>query len=182
MAENFRHIYTARSKVTDSRTAELVRECERQLESCAYTGSSLYIWQKYASYWRAFFLIAPVVLAGFSTSQIFTENLGAYGKVLATFAGLLAGFFPAIFIALNMDMHVSEIARSAAEFTNLRDRFRQAAKVSSASPFDEFKAEFEALMDRMDAVRTSAPPAPEWCFKEAQRKMKQGDYGFVVDQ
>jgi hypothetical protein len=166
----------------DRRVSELVKECGRQAESCAYTGANLYVWQKRASFWRAGFLIAPIIAAGFSTSQLFTENLATYGKILATFSGMLAGFFPAIFIALNMDMRVVEIARSAAEFTNLRDRFRQAANISRYAPYDEFKAEFEALMDRMDAIRSSAPPAPDWCFRETQKKMNKGDYTFTVDE
>jgi hypothetical protein len=166
----------------DVRIKELVKECAREAESCAYTGANLYEWQKRASRWRAAFLVVPIIAAGFSTSQLFLDNLGTYGKLLAAFAGLLAGFFPAIFIALNMDMRVIEIARSAAEFTNLRDRFRQAANVTRYSPYDEFKTEFEVLMDRMDAIRTSAPPAPDWCFKETQKKMDKGDYAFAVDQ
>ena len=166
----------------DPRISALVKECGRQAESCAYTGSNLYTWQKQASLWRAAFLVAPIIAAGFSTSQLFTESLGPNGKILAAFTGLLAGFFPAIFIALNMDMRVVEIARSAAEFTNLRDRFRQAANISRYAPFDEFNAEFEALMDRMDAIRSSAPPAPDWCFKATQKKMNKGDYMFAVDE
>jgi hypothetical protein len=166
----------------DLRVSELVKECLRQAESCAYTGANLYVWQKRASLWRAAFLVAPIIAAGFSTSQLFTEVFVPYGQILAAFSGLLAGFFPAIFIALNMDMRVAEIARSAGEFTNLRDRFRQAANISRHAPFDEFKAEFEALMDRMDAIRSSAPPAPDWCFKETQKKMNKGDYTFAVDE
>jgi hypothetical protein len=72
--------------------------------------------------------------------------------------------------------------RAAAEFTNLRDRFRQAANIGRHSPFDEFKAEFEALMDRMDAIRSSAPPEPDWCFREAQENINKGDYTFGVDK
>ena len=73
-------------------------------------------------------------------------------------------------------MRVVELSRAASEFTNLRDRFRQAANIGSQAPFDEFKAQFELLMDRMDAARTAAPPSPEWCFKRAQEKIKKGDY------
>lgn len=83
---------------------------------------------------------------------------------------LLAGFFPAIYEALDMDMRVREIGTSATEFTNIRDRFRQMAAIHAHSSFDEFKAPFEQLMDRMDAARSAAPPLPEWCFKEAQKK------------
>lgn len=166
----------------DRRVSELVRECARQAETCAYTGANLYVWQKRASLWRAVFLVTPIIAAGFSTSQLFTESLGITGKILAAFAGLLAGFFPAIFIALNMDMRVVEIARAAAEFTNLRDRFRQAGNISRYAPYDEFKTEFETLMDRMDAIRSSAPPAPDWCFRVTQKKMNKGDYTFAVDE
>lgn len=103
------------------------------------------------------------------------------GKLAAALAGLAAGFFPTIFIALNMDMHVENILRAATEFTNLRDRFRQAGSISAYSTFEEFKAAFDALMDRLDAARTGAPPVPEWCFKEAQRKVERGDYVYEVD-
>jgi hypothetical protein len=95
---------------------------------------------------------------------------------------VLAGFFPAIFKALNLDMHLTSIGRSATEFTNLRDRFRQAANVKSLEPYEAFQAEFEGLMDRMDAVRTAAPPSPEWCFREARKKIAKGDYDANVDK
>ena len=106
---------------------------------------------------------------------------GAYGKLAGALCGLLAGFCPAIFKALNLDLHLEGIHRDAGAGTNLRDRFRRAATVTSHAGFDEFKAEFEALMDRMDAARTAAPPAPEWCFKAAQKKIGKGDYDFDVD-
>lgn len=103
------------------------------------------------------------------------------GRVAGALCRLLAGFFPAIFKALNLDLHLEGIHRAASEFTNLRDRFRRAATVSAHAPFEEFKAEFEALMDRMDAVRTAAPPTPEWCFRKAQKKIGSGDYDFDID-
>ena len=165
----------------DPRVNELVKECIRQFDSCLYTGSALYIWQKWASFWRGIFLAAPVIFAGFSTSQLFTQDAWSTGKLFATFSGLLAGFFPAIYVSLNMDMRVAEIGRAASEFTNLRDRFRRAANVSKYSPYEEFKAEFEVLMDRMDAIRASAPPSPDWCFRKAQENIGKGDYDFDID-
>jgi hypothetical protein len=93
----------------------------------------------------------------------------------------LAGMFPAVSKALNLDVHLESIQRAATEFTNLRDRFRQAATVTSFAAFDEFKAEVEALMDRMDAVRTSGLPTPDWCFRKAQKRIRGGDYDFDVD-
>jgi hypothetical protein len=101
--------------------------------------------------------------------------------MIAAATGLVAGIFPAIFVALNMDMKVAEIGRAATEFTNLRDRFRQLATIKSLGDFQEFETGFEGLMDRMDAARTSSPPVPEWCFKKAQRKVKGGDYAYDAD-
>ena len=166
----------------DPRTAHLVKECLRQFEACRQTAAALYIWQKHARFWRATFLIAPIILGGFAGSQILGQGAGEVGKIGAAFCSLLAGFFPAIFKALNLDMHLTSISRSATEFTNLRDRFRQAAHVRSLEPLETFQAEFEALMDRMDAVRMAAPPAPEWCFREARQKIGKGDYDAAVDK
>lgn len=161
---------------------QIVAESRRQEESCRYTAANLYIWQKQANRWRRLFLVAPIILGGFASSQLLLEYWGVFGKILAAFSGVLAGFFPAIYVSLNMDMQVIEIARAAGEFTNLRDRFRQFANFKSASPQGDVEAEFEALMDRMDAIRMSAPAAPEWCFKEAQEKIGSGDYSFSTDK
>lgn len=167
---------------SDPRTVHLVKECQRQYDACRHTAAALYIWQKHARFWRATFLIAPIILGGFAGSQILGQNAGEAGKIGAAFCSVLAGFFPAIFKALNLDMHLTSIGRSATEFTNLRDRFRQAANVKSLEPFEAFQAEFEGLMDRMDAVRTAAPPSPEWCFREARKKIAKGDYDSNVDK
>jgi hypothetical protein len=168
--------------MSDPRVQELIAECRRQEESCRYTGSNLYIWQKHASRWKAAFLIAPIVLGGIASSQILSSFGGEVGSTIAAFLSLLAGFFPAIYVSLNLDMQVAAIGRAAAEFTNLRDRFRQAANIKSHAPYDEFQAEFEVLMDRMDAVRASAPPAPEWCFEQTKEKMEKGHYDFDADK
>lgn len=179
MTEDFRHRH---SEIVDERIQQLVAECRRQEESCRYTGANLYIWQKRAGWWRAGFLIAPVVFGGIASSQILSSYGGQIGEIMAAFFSLLAGFFPAIYVSLNLDMHVLEIARSASEFTNLRDGFRQAANIRSHAPYEEFQAEFEALMDRTDAARASAPPAPEWCFAEARKKIQEGHYDFDADK
>lgn len=165
----------------DPRTTALIKECQRQYDNCLYSASALHIWQKHARRWRAIFLVTPIILGGIGASQILTKFAGDAGNLFAAFCTLIAGFFPAIFKALNLDMHLESIGRSAAEFTNLRDRFRQAANIKAHAPFDEFQAEFEALMDRMDAVRGTAPPAPEWCFRDAQKKIAKGDYEFDID-
>jgi hypothetical protein len=160
----------------------LIDECRRQEESCRYTAASLYVWQKHARLWKVAFIVAPIILGGIAGSQILGLMESGAGQIVGLFCGLLAGFFPAIYAALDMGMQVNEIGRAAAEFTSLRDRFRQLANVTSKSPFNEFQAAFEILMDRKDAVRGNAPAAPEWCFRKAQKKIDKGDYTFAVDE
>lgn len=166
--------------MTDPSAEALKKECVRQFDNCRYTAAALFEWHKRARLWRGTFLIAPIILGGFASSQLLLQ-VGQYGKIFGALCGLLAGFCPAIFKALNLDHHVEGIIRAANEFTNLRDRFRQAATVTAHVPFEEFKAAFEVLMDRMDAARASAPAAPEWCFDKAQKKIGSGDYDFDID-
>lgn len=164
----------------EQRTVNLVKECMRQFDNCRYSAAALFIWKKAARVWRAVFLIAPIILGGFASSQLVLQS-GTTGKAVGALCGVLAGMFPSVAKALNLDVHLESIQRAANEFTNLRDRFRQAATVTKFAGFDEFKAEVAALMDRMDAVRTAAPPSPDWCFNRAQKKIGRGDYDFDVD-
>lgn len=118
MAENIRNGHP--EKPLDDKLRELIKECKRQEEPCRYTAANLYIWQKHANRWRVLFLIAPILLGGFASSHLLVDYWGEFGKIFAAFSGLAAGFFPAIYIALNMDMKVVEISRAAGEFTRVR--------------------------------------------------------------
>lgn len=167
----------------DDKTRSLIDECERQRENCEYTSTSLYIWQKKARFWRGLFLVAPIVLGGIASTQILGSFVPySWANTVAALLSVLAGFFPAIYVSLNLDMRVAEISRAAGEFTNLRDRFRQAGRIKSHTSFEEFLAQFETLMDRMDAARQSAPPVPDRCFREAQEKIKAGHYSHDFDE
>lgn len=168
--------------MSDPRIEALVQECRRQEESCLYTSSGLYIWQKRSRLWKNVFIIAPIILGGTASSQIITGNEAAWATYVAAGLALLAGFFPAIYEALGMDMRVREIGQSAAEFTNLKDRFRQMGNIRAYAEFEEFNAAFEQLMDRMDAARKVSPPLPEWCFEKARKKINSGDYHFDADE
>lgn len=167
--------------MTDQRVKNLIAECLRQEESCLYTSAGLYIWQKRSRMWKNLFIVAPIILGGVASSQILSESDDKITSYAAAGLALLAGFFPAIYEALGMDMRVREIGASAAEFNNLKDRFRVLATVKAFSEFEEFDAAFEQLMDRMDAARSAAPPLPEWCFEKARQKIEGGDYAFKVD-
>ena len=168
--------------MTDERTENLIAECLRQEESCLYTSAGLYIWQKRSRVWKNIFIVAPIVLGGVASSQILSDSDNKLTSYAAAGLALLAGFFPAIYEALGMDMRVREIGASAAEFNNLKDRFRVLATVKAHSEFEEFDAAFEQLMDRMDAARSTSPPLPEWCFEKARLKIEGGDYAFKIDE
>lgn len=162
--------------MTQSKVSVLLEECRDQSQNCLYTSASLFIWQKHARLWRQFFVIAPIVIGAMASVLLVFQESSIALKSIASTLTVLASVFPAMFVALNLDMHVAAIARSATEFTNLRDRFRQAAKFNSESEFDEFREVFEVLMDRMDSARENSPAVPEWCFKLAQQKINSGDY------
>lgn len=104
--------------MTELRVTALVEECERQAENCEYTSTSLYTWHKRARKWNALFVIAPIVLGGLASSQILTGYDAQWSALAAAFLALTAGFFPAIFEALKLDMRLREILQSANEFTN----------------------------------------------------------------
>ena len=180
MAEDFRQSDST-GTMTDPRTEELIAECQRQEESCRYTSTSLYIWLRQARLIRKIFVCVPMVLGALATWSILKQPENELLKwVIATFA-LLAGLFPAIFEALKLDTQIDEIKREAAAYKNLQDRFRISANVMSKEPFDDFKVDFDNLMDRMDQARLSSITPPERCFKAAQAKIQSGDYSFAAD-
>jgi hypothetical protein len=73
-------------------------------------------------------------------------------------------------------------AALAAEFTRLRDRFRQARNIRSARGREQFESAFAKPMDTMDAaLRTSLTP-PERYFRKAQAEIEKGGYAHSLDQ
>jgi hypothetical protein len=54
--------------------------------------------------------------------------------------------------------------------------------VTPLGPFEDFKKEFDDLMARPDAARSTSPTAPEKFFETARKKIEAGDYGFAVDK
>lgn len=169
--------------MTQRRVDELVKECRRQEESCQYTAAGLYIWQKRAQVWKNVLIVAPIILGGMASSQLLRDgnSPATWTNYAAAGLALLAGFFPAIFEALGMDMRVREISTAAGEFTNLRDRFRLLGNIGADMTFEELSPAFEQLMDRMDAARKTSPPLPERFFERGRTKIEKGDYDFDVD-
>ena len=163
----------------DERTATLIAECRRQEESCLYTSTTLFEWLKSLRWWRIAFVVVPIVLSSLATWQLLAKRPG-YEWITGTCA-LLAGLIPATYKALRFDVSLDTLEKHAYQFKTLQDRFRQAANITALSGFDELKAEFANLMDRMDAARAASLTAPERFFRKAQKKISAGHYAFTVD-
>lgn len=68
----------------------------------------------------------------------------------------------------------------AGEFTNLRDRFRQAALIGCHKPFPEFEADMKLLFERLEKARGRMLTPHDWCF--ATRKHHAGHYKHDYDR
>ena len=163
----------------DQRALEIVSECKRQQESCNYTSTALYCWLKEVRVYRILFITLPIVCGSIASAKILLKD-PSYDWFTAI-AALLAGLFPAIFKALDLDVSIKAMSDSAHRFEVLRDRFRQAALIGATKPEGEFEAEFKDLMDRMDEARNASLAVPERHFKNAQKKIEGGHYDFKVD-
>jgi hypothetical protein len=148
-------------------------------ESCLYTSTTLFEWLKRLRFWRAFFVVTPIILGGVATWPLLTKQ-DSY-KWLTGICALLAGMAPAIYKALDFDVNLNGIAQYAQLSKALQDRFRQAWRVTALGPFEDFKKEFDELMARKDAARASSLTAPERFFLQARKKIDAGHYEFAVD-
>ena len=181
MAKDSR-ISNSNSEHASNIVEELINECKRQEESCLFTSTIFYLWLRNSRIIRICFIVVPIILASVGTWSFLNrfDNLWILtGTALST---LLAGVTPAIFNALNLDSHVELIAKQAAIFKCLQDRFRQCWKISSQEPLAEFKTKFEMLMNQMDAAREQSITPPERYFKKARMKIESGHYAFQADK
>jgi hypothetical protein len=161
-----------------TRTEALADECARQEENCLYTGVSFTIWLRGIRIFRAFCLIAPVILGALATWQFVVKTLPGFGVVCA----FLAGIIPTIYAASKTDGAIEQYTQQVGEYTNLRDRFRYVRTVSALKGDDVFEAETTPLFDRLERIRAAALTPPEFIFKRAQQKVKGGDYKHDYDQ
>jgi len=160
----------------EQRAVQIINECKRQSESCLYTSTALFSWYKEVRVWRVAFIVLPIIAGSIASAKILQKDPG--NEWVTASAAMLAGLFPAIFKALDLDVSLKNIADSAGRFKVLQDRFRQAALIGSSKLMDELEEEFKSLMDRMDDARLASPTIPERHFKKAQKKIATGDYSF----
>lgn len=164
----------------ESRTEEIVAECRRQQESCNYTSTAMYSWLKEVRVYRIAFITLPIVFASIASAKILLKNPDY--EWIAAIAALLAGLFPAIFKALELDVSLKAMSDSAHRFEILRDRFRQASLIGATKSVTELEEDFNALMARMEEARNASLAIPERHFKVAQKKIGKGDYDFDADK
>ncbi len=160
----------------DQRAQEIVAECKRQEDSCLYTSTALFEWVKEVRIWRTAFIILPVIAGSIASAKILLKEPDF--DWFTAIAAMLAGLFPAIFKALDLDVSLKTISDSANRFKVLQDRFRQTSRIGATRMTDELEEEFKTLMDRLDDARSAGPALPERHFKSAQKKIKSGDYSF----
>jgi len=152
----------------------IAHECQNQAESCLYTSTSLFIWLRRAR-WYNRILNFLQIFAGAAASAAALKQF----PIIAAFIAFLAGVLPSIYHKLNLSQHITEIESHAGHYKNLQDRFRQAAAIIALDDNpDSLKAEFSSLMRLMEDLRAKPITAPEWCFLEAQKKIKAGHYDF----
>jgi hypothetical protein len=94
---------------------------------------------------------------------------------------MFAGIATAVYKALDLDVSLGQISKQANQYKVLQDAFRQAWRIRADGDAGEFAAHFSSLMERVDALRLSSLPPPERFFKNAQAKVKAGDYDFSTD-
>lgn len=165
----------------ENKAEQLIQECRRQSEGCLYTSTSLFIWLRILRYLKVVFIVAPLILGSLAGGKLLLSVDAENAKAFSAICAFLAGLLPSIYAALKYDDRLKECISLAAEFKNLQDRFRQAALVASGKSFPEFEAQFNELINRLELARKSSFTAPEWCFRKAQQKVKNGHYDYDVD-
>lgn len=153
---------------------EIKKECRRLEESCLYTSTSLFSWEREARALRIAFIVVPIILGGVATIRPLLRE-PSWDWLIAICA-LGAGLFPAIFKALDWDVSVKLVGDSANRFKNLESRFRQLACFSDGQQYDSVKASFDELYERLEDARASNPTPPERHFNKARAKIKKGHF------
>lgn len=129
------------------------------------------IWLRWLRRLRTLCAVLPILFGAVATWK-FLEGAPILGAV----STLLATVIPPAYRAWKVDREIDDYTMMAGEFTNLRDRFRQAALVGSTRTFAEFDTEMRELVNRLDKARQKPLTPPEWCFKSARKKIKAGGY------
>jgi hypothetical protein len=160
------------AETLDVRTKSLKEECLNQFQNCGYTALTFTVWLRVLRWVKIFSLASPVVLGAVATWNIVGDSMPAVAAVCA----FLAVLIPPTFQAAKLDGSIKQYTTMAGEFTNLRDRFRQLAEISSLKPFEEFETATAPIFARLEKARVRALTPPHWCFLIARRQWQSGYY------
>jgi hypothetical protein len=163
--------------MSEPQTDALIDECHRQSENCGYTATNFTIWLRWLRGIRAAFVVTPVIFGALATWKLLESSPG-----LAAVFTLLATVIPPAHRALGVDEAIEAYTVMAGEFSNLRDRFRQAALISSHMPFPEFLSDAQPLIARLEKARERTLTPPQMFFKMARREHKAGHYRHDYDE
>lgn len=139
------------------------------------------MWLRDARRARRVFIVAPIILGALATWSVLDQPEITWLRWATAVFALLAGLFPAIYEALKLDAHVEGIARQAAQYKNLQDRFRQCRSLGPSGDYEAFRTDFETLMDKMEDARDQSITPPEKYFMQAREKIESGHYEFRAD-
>lgn len=165
-------------RAVEARRREIEKEALRQSESCLWISTMLYIWLRRVRWQHKAITMAPIILTALAGAAFIKDWLPAIAVAVIAF---LASLIPAVADALDVNTHVEELKRVAAEYKALQDRFRRLATITVLGDVDQAEDVLSELMDRMDAVRAGSITPPERYFEAARIKIEEGHYGFAVD-
>ena len=155
-------------------SSDFVEECRREEANCFRAAASVHIWARVLRFSRMVFTVFPLILGAFAGWSVFQQTGSALVKAVVPFIALLEGVFPALYTSLKIDGRVDQCTQSEAEYTNLGDRFRQAALTAPHKSAVESETEFRPLMRRLEEARRHSPALPDWCVKRAEAKIAHG--------
>jgi hypothetical protein len=128
MAGDLRHVHPV-EVMTAGPTTALMDECQRQFENCRDTAVNFITLRKMLRWLRFFFVATPIIFGALATWKLLADS-----PILAAIFTLLATALPPVYKAISLDDTIKDYEKLAGEFTNLRDRFRQAKLITSHKP------------------------------------------------
>lgn len=165
-------------RALEARRREIVKEALRQSESCLWTSTMVFTWLRQVRRQHKAITLAPIILTALAGAAFVKELVPAGAVAVIAF---LAALIPSIAEALDVQTHVDELKRVAAEYKALQDRFRRLARITALGDVDRAEEALGELMDRMDTVRSSSITPPQRYFDDARRQIEGGHYDFAVD-
>jgi hypothetical protein len=166
----------------DEQVGALKMAGQEELESCFKLGAALNIWHRNVLRWRLAILLATVLIGGLALFWEVLLRRGEWPDLSASLLILATAWMIGIYAISSREPDLSEISRAAAQFFNLRDRFRRATQISGLGPVKDFAAEFNRLMDIKEAVRQDTPAVPGRYTRAVQSdKFRLANSRFIDD-